>query len=187
MLKRAFKSFCLVYVVSPKGLLWAVEQSGEDNFEGLQALICSQCMEVQTGVMVAGRHGHLFCSLLQFKLLYELCVGKVEYFVKEEDVVEDEKGPNDITTFFETETKLFLQFRAPSVHHSDPHLQLLQHISFAKCGIHVLQKGTPAFEMLHRVYYMVVQDVASAHARLICRWLLVCQVVPLKKLFMGMT
>lgn len=87
------KSVCLVYDVPFKGPLEAEEQSGEDKFEGVQAVMCnppystcriaelsnsqhdglrlqdmSHIVEAHSEVMYVGVHEHLFCSTLQFQV-----------------------------------------------------------------------------------------------------------------------
>lgn len=92
VLKQTMKPLCLVYDVPFEGLLDALEQSGGDIYEGMQAVICdsrhntrhiaklsnsvhyllvlqdmSRFVEVLSVVMDVQAHGHLFCAILLLK------------------------------------------------------------------------------------------------------------------------
>lgn len=46
--------------------------------------------EMLSAVIDVSTHGHLFCSVRQLKLLYELLMGAVDYIIKKEEVVRRE-------------------------------------------------------------------------------------------------
>lgn len=123
MLKLAMKVMWLVCNFTFLRLLEAVEQLGGNIFDEVQALICdppynpclnaelsglecdrlslqdiSQFVELLSAMMFMGAPGHLFCSALQFKTLYEVFVGEVENLMKEEVVVEDEEAQSQRKT-----------------------------------------------------------------------------------------
>lgn len=86
----------------PYNTCWIVKLSNSDhNRLILQDMI--HFVQLLSAVMDVGAHGHLFCSLLQFKPWYELLLGEVENVVKEEHVVEGEEAQSQRKKVFEAE------------------------------------------------------------------------------------
>lgn len=123
----------------------------------------SHFLGLTSAVMDVGVHVHLFRSVLQFKTWYELLVGKFKDVVKEEDVVEAEQARSHTTTVFKVEANTLPYVRAAGIYYRYLLVKRLKDMSVTEYAIQIGRKCVSAGEMLGRVDYTGVLDVASAH------------------------